>query len=74
MKNLWLATLVGLIIPAFSFCAEDTPQTMIHTIVQMSGTDIPDGSFATKPKTIWRASNSYCRLDEESDPQQGLHL
>ena len=47
---------------------------MIHVIVQMSGTDIPAGSFAEKPKTIWRASNSYCRSDEEPDPAQGLHL
>jgi hypothetical protein len=51
-----------------------TRPKMIHVIVQMSGTDIPDGSFAGKPKTIWRASNSFCRSDEEPDPEHGLHL
>jgi hypothetical protein len=43
-------------------------------MVQLSGTDIPAGAFAGKPKTMWRASNSYCRSDEEPDPERGLHL
>jgi hypothetical protein len=46
---------------------------MIHAIVQMSGTDIADESFAAKPKIFWRASNQYCRVDEESDPANGIH-
>jgi hypothetical protein len=47
---------------------------MIHVIAQLSGANIPAGTFAAKPKTMWRASNSYCRIDEEPDPAQGLHL
>jgi hypothetical protein len=39
----------------------------------MSGTDIPAGSFAAKPKVYWRASNQYCRLDEEPEPENGIH-
>lgn len=74
MKNLWLAVSFAFLVPVVGFCAADPPRTMIHAIVQMSGTDIPEGSFATKPKTIWRATNSYCRSDEEPDPAQGLHL
>ena len=74
MKNLWLTAFVALLLPVTGFCADDLPSTMIHAIVQMSGTDFPDGAFAGKPKTIWRATNSYCRVDEEPDPQQGLHL
>ena len=57
---------------AFSY--EDAPTKMTHVIAQMSGTDIPAGSFAEKPKTMWRASHTYCRIDEEPDPVQGLHL
>jgi hypothetical protein len=53
------------------FCADEPPKTMIHLIVQMSGTDIAAGSFAEKPVTKWRASNSYCRSDEEPDPGRG---
>jgi hypothetical protein len=46
---------------------------MIHAVVVMSGTDIPADSFFAKPKTFWRASNGYCRVDEEPDPANGLH-
>jgi hypothetical protein len=74
MKNPWLAALVMLLVSGSGFCADDPPRTMIHVIVQLSGTDIPEGSFAGKPKTLWRATNSYCRSDEEPDPAQGLHL
>jgi hypothetical protein len=50
-----------------------TPAKMTHLAVQMSGTDIPADSFAAKPKIYWRASNQYCRVDEELDPQNGIH-
>ncbi|MGB8013014.1 MAG: hypothetical protein WCF68_15480 [Terriglobales bacterium] len=53
-------------------CA-DAPTKMIHAIVQMSGTNISAESFAAKPKTFWRASNQYCRVDEEPDPANGIH-
>ena len=35
--------------------------------------DAPDGSFAAKPKLYYRAGNGYCRIEEESDPERGLH-
>jgi hypothetical protein len=50
-----------------------TPTNMTHLIAQMSGTDIPPDSFAAKPKVFWRASNQYCRIDEEPDPANGIH-
>jgi hypothetical protein len=74
MKTPWLAAFVTLLVSASGLCADDPPRTMTHVIVQLSGTDIPEGSFAGKPKTLWRATNSYCRSDEEPDPAQGLHL
>ncbi|HYB61737.1 MAG TPA: hypothetical protein VEH50_09680 [Methylomirabilota bacterium] len=49
------------------------PTKMTHLIAQMSGTDIPPDSFASKPKVFWRASNQYCRVDEEPDPANGIH-
>lgn len=51
----------------------DTPAKMTHLIAQMDGTGIAEGSFAAKPKTFWRASNKYCRIDEEPDPENGIH-
>jgi hypothetical protein len=46
---------------------------MTNMIVQMSGNDIPADSFAAKPKVIWRASNEYCRIDEQPDTTNGIH-
>ena len=46
---------------------------MTNVIVQMSGTEIPSDSFATKPKVYWRASNQYCRVYEEPDPNNNIH-
>ncbi len=55
-----------------SVCA-NTPSKMTHAIIQMSGTDISEDSFSAKPKTFWRASNQYCRVDEEPDTANGIH-
>lgn len=74
MKKAWLAAVAVSLFSTLAFCADDPPKTMIRIIAQMSGTEIPAGSFGEKPKTMWRASNSYCRIDEEPDPAQGLHL
>src|ERR1700746_704201 len=49
------------------------PTKMTNMIVQMSGTDIPADSFTAKPKVIWRASNQYCRIDEQPDTTNGIH-
>jgi hypothetical protein len=49
------------------------PTKMTNVIVQMSGTDIPADSFAAKPKVYWRASNQYCGVDEEPDPDNNIH-
>jgi hypothetical protein len=46
---------------------------MTHVIAQMSGPNISADSFAAKPKVYWRASNQYCRIDEEPDPEKGIH-
>jgi len=55
------------------FCADIPPSKMIHLSVQMSGSDVPPDSFEAKPKIIWRASNQYCRVDEEPDVERGIH-
>jgi len=35
--------------------------------------DVPDGSFAAKPKVFYRAADRYCRIEEAADPEHGLH-
>lgn len=67
-----LVLMFALAAPSTMLCA-DTPSKMIHAIVQLTGTDIPEGSFAAKPKTFWQASNQYCRVDEEPDPEKSIH-
>lgn len=68
-----LSLMLAFILLGASFQITNPPTNMTHMIVQMSGTDIPDNSFAAKPKVYWRASNQYCRVDEEADPQNGIH-
>jgi hypothetical protein len=74
MKIALLTAAAILMVPLGGFSADDVPTKMIHLIAQMSGTDIPVNAFAGKPKTMWRASNSYCRIDEEPDADHNLHL
>jgi hypothetical protein len=70
--KLALAMALALALPCIGVCA-DAPSEMIHAIVQMSGPDISADSFAAKPKVFWRASTRYCRIDEEPDPEKGIH-
>jgi hypothetical protein len=70
--RLGLVIMLALGLPRTGVCA-DAPSKMIHAIVQMSGSDISAESFSAKPKTFWRASDQYCRIDEEPDPEQGIH-
>jgi len=41
--------------------------------VHLEGPDIPAGSFATKPKVMYRAGSRYCRVEEAPDEDNGLH-
>lgn len=41
--------------------------------VRLEGPDIPAGSFATKPKVMYRAGTGYCRMEEEEDTANGNH-
>jgi hypothetical protein len=72
LLSLGLFVTVLLAAPSPGTCAE-TPSKMTHAVVQMSGTDISADSFSAKPKIFWRASNQYCRVDEEPDPEKGIH-
>ena len=67
-----ILTLTLALVPT-AVCADSTPITMTHVIAQMSGTNIPADSFQAKPKAYWRAASQYCRVDEEPDPEKGIH-
>ena len=53
--------------------AQDVPKTMTKITVQLDGTEVPQDSFARKPKTIYRAGNTYCRIEEPPDAEHNIH-
>jgi len=68
-----LAVVLTLALVRVSVCADSAPTKRTHVIAQMSGPNISADSFAAKPKIYWRASNQYCRIDEEPDTEKGIH-
>lgn len=65
------------IIPAFllatALCAQQPPTAMMKMVVQRAGSDVQRDSFAAKPKTLYRAGTTYCRVEEQPDPANGIH-
>src|SRR3974390_1103250 len=53
--------------------AQDAPKTMSKSTVQLDGTEVPQDSFARKPKTIYRAGSAYCRIEEAPDAEHNIH-
>ena len=52
--------------------AQDTPQTMNRITVQLDGSEVPQNNFGRKPKTIYRAGSTYCRVEEAPDPEHNI--
>jgi hypothetical protein len=69
MRNL------ALIICLLAGCcvAQQAPETMKKIEVILQSPDVPAGSFAAKPKVMYRAGNRYCRIEEAADLEQGIH-
>jgi hypothetical protein len=53
--------------------AHDVPKTMTKIEVHLEGPEVMAGSFSAKPKVIYRASTSYCRLEEGEDTENRIH-
>jgi hypothetical protein len=53
---------------------QQAPNTMTKVEVVLEGPDVPAGSFATKPKLMYRAGTRYCRIEESPDPERGIQL
>jgi len=58
---------------AYKSPAQEPPKVMTKVEVFLEGPDIPAGSFATKPKVMYRAGTRYCRIEEAPDPENGIH-
>ena len=46
---------------------------MTKVEVFLEGPDVPAGSFATKPRVMYRAGSRYCRVEEALDAENGVH-
>lgn len=49
------------------------PESMTRLSVRLQSPDVPEQSFAAKPKLMYRAGTRYCRTDELPDPENGIH-
>jgi len=46
---------------------------MTKLVVHLQSPDVPGGSFAAQPKTMYRAGSRYCRIEEFPDTEHGIH-
>src|ERR1035441_3745446 len=53
--------------------AEDMPKTMTKLMVKSESPDTPKDSFASQPKRMYRTGTGYCRIEENPDPEHGIH-
>ena len=67
MKKLGFTLLLALLA-----LAQDTPKTMNRITVQLDGSEVPQNNLARKPKTIYRAGSTYCRVEEAPDPEHNI--
>src|SRR5260370_14544893 len=65
--------LVLICVLAGAIFAEAPPKTMTKIEVVLQSSDAPAGSFAAKPRVLYRAGNRYCRVEEAPAPDQGIH-
>lgn len=47
--------------------AQDAPKTMHRIVVQLDGSEVPQNSLLRKPRTIYRAGSTYCRMEDIPD-------
>lgn len=52
--------------------ADDEPRTMTRIVAKRAGKEV-EGTFAAKPRLLLRAGTAYCRMEEQPDPDAGIH-
>lgn len=64
----------------FAMCAlmpialgQGSARMMTKLTVHLESPAIREGSFAAKPKTMYRAGDKYCRTEELPDPEHSIH-
>jgi hypothetical protein len=49
------------------------PKTLVHVVVADVTPDVPRTSFAARPKEFYRIGSDRLRIEEASDPANGIH-
>ena len=52
---------------------QGSTRMMTKLTAHLESPAIREGSFAAKPKTMYRAGDSYCRIEELPDPEHSIH-
>jgi len=73
IMRLWKMLSLSALLPSTVLLAQQPLKVMTRVEVVLEGPDIPAGSFATKPKVMYRAGSRYCRTEEAPDTERGIH-
>ncbi len=56
-----------------AYAATCAPQQLVHIVVTDITPGIPAGAFAAKPRSLYRVGDDKMRIEEASDPANGIH-
>ncbi len=62
------------LIPAVDAFAKCSPHKTMRIVMRFDAPELPADHFARKPKTLYRLGEKYGRIEEEPNPETGLHL
>jgi hypothetical protein len=65
---------IALLLAAPQLRAECAPPRLLRMVTQAESPKIQTGSFASRPKTVYRLGAKFARVEELADPEQNLHL
>ncbi|MEK6375431.1 MAG: hypothetical protein AABO58_22365 [Acidobacteriota bacterium] len=66
--------LIALLLAAPQLWAECAPPRLLRMVTQADSPKIQAGSFASRPKTVYRLGAKFARVEEQADREQNLHL
>jgi hypothetical protein len=71
MRNMSIAKLLLVTMLPLASMAADPPVT--HIDYRFISKDLVPGSFEASTRRMWRAGDSFLRIEEQPDPAQGIH-
>jgi hypothetical protein len=65
--------LVSALVSGQVVSSQPPPVTMTKLVIHLQSPNVPEADFAVQPKTIYRAGNRYCRIEEVPDMEHDIH-